>query len=366
MTPRAAVDSYPEQQIAVDAMGGDFGPEVVVQGALRALPRLGEGARLVFFGDHDAVMREIRKTGAQRSAVRVVHAPESIEMHESPAAAVRKKRSSSIVSAAKAMREGRTDAFVSAGSTGAVVAANLLYVGRLPGVLRPGIATFCPTRKGTALFVDVGANADCKPQHLVQFAAMGRIYSEKVLGIASPRVGLLNIGEEDSKGNELCQAAHKLLVKHEPNFIGNVESSAVFAGKADVIVTDGFVGNILLKSVEGFAGFLMGTIKHEIMQSIRARVGGWMLKRRLRSIFEGFDYVQYGGAPLLGCKGISIICHGKSNEEAIANAVVFASRAVRENLDELIRAEVEGEGFDDSLEAENDAKDREHREGSRR
>ncbi len=334
-----------EHSIAVDAMGGDFGPSVVVHGALRALARLPENTRILLFGDHEVILEEMGKVAAESHRVEVIHATQSIDMHESPTAAVRKKRDSSIVRAAQALRLGQADAFVSAGSTGAVVAANLLYVGRLPGVSRPAIATYCPTRKGTTLFIDVGANSDCKPEHLVQFAAMGRIYAEKVLGRKGPRVGLLNIGEESSKGNELYQAAHHRLVELEPNFIGNVESTAVFAGKADVVVTDGFVGNILLKSVEGFAGFLLATIRHEIQQSIRARLGGFMLKRRLRSIFEGFDYVQYGGAPLLGCKGISIICHGKSNEEAIANAVVLASRAVQENLGDLISAELEREGI---------------------
>lgn len=334
-----------EHSIAVDAMGGDFGPSVVVHGALRALPRLPDSTRIIFFGDGEVVLKEMEKAGAESSRVDVIHTSQSIRMHESPSSAVRKKKDSSIVQAAHALRLGQADAFISAGSTGAVVAANLLHVGRLPGVSRPAIATYCPTRKGTTLFIDVGANSDCKPGYLVQFAAMGRIYAEKVLGIKSPRVGLLNIGEESSKGNELYQATYKKLADLEPNFIGNVESTAVFAGEADVVVTDGFVGNILLKSVEGFAGFLLGTIRHEIQQSIRARVGGFMLKRRLKSIFEGFDYVQYGGAPLLGCKGISIICHGKSNEEAIANAVVFASRAVQENLGDLISAELKREGI---------------------
>jgi len=307
-----------------------------------------EGARIVFFGDGDAIRAEMKKAGVEPGAVDVIHAPENIDMSEAPASAVRRKKRSSIVTAAKALRDGSADAFVSAGSTGAMVAANLLYVGRLPGVARPAIATFCPTRKGFTLFIDVGANADCKPHHLVQFAAMGRIYSEHVLDVENPRVGLLNIGEEASKGSEIVQEAYKLLAEREENFIGNVEGSAVFAGKADVVVCDGFIGNVILKAVEGFAGFLMGTIRFEIQQSIRARVGGWMLKRRLKAIFKGFDYVQYGGAPLLGCRGVSIICHGKSNEEAIANAVLLASRAVRERLGELISAEIEREGIADT------------------
>ncbi len=329
-------------------MGGDFGPSVVVHGALRALPRLAEGARIVFFGDGDAIRAEMKKAGIDAGTVDVVHAPENIDMSEAPAAAVRRKKGSSIVTAAKALRDGSADAFVSAGNTGAMVAANLLYVGRLPGVSRPAIATFCPTRTGFTLFIDVGANVDSKPHHLVQFAAMGRIYVEHLLDVDNARVGLLNIGEEASKGNELAQETYKLLAEREEHFIGNVESSAVFAGKADVVVCDGFVGNILLKSIEGFAGFLMGTIRHEIQQSIRARVGGWMLKRRLKTIFKGFDYVQYGGAPLLGCRGLSIICHGKSNEQAIANAVLLASRGVRERLGELISAEIEREGIAES------------------
>jgi len=342
------VNAVVEHSIAVDAMGGDFGPSVVVHGALRALPQLPEDTRIIFFGDRDIIVREMEKAGVETSRVEVVHASQNIDMHESPASAVRKKRESSIVLAAHALRLGQADAFVSAGSTGAVVAANLLHVGRLPGVSRPAIATYCPTLKGTTLFIDVGANSDSKAEHLVQFAAMGRIYAEKILGRKDPKVGLLNIGEEPSKGSELYQAAHKKLAELEPNFVGNVESTAVFAGKAEVVVTDGFVGNILLKSVEGFAGFLLATIRHEIQQSIRARLGGFMLKRRLRTIFEGFDYVQYGGAPLLGCKGISIICHGKSNEAAIANAVLLASRAVQEKLGDLISAELEREGIAES------------------
>jgi len=332
-------------RIAVDVMGGDYGPPVMVPGALKALPHLGQDSRVVLVGDQHVIRRELRFAGARPGNVDIVHAPGNIRMDEAPAAAVRKRRDSSIVVACQMMRRGEVDSFVSAGSTGAVVAASLLIMGRLPGVARPGIATLCPTRRGLALIIDVGANSDSKPRHVVQFAAMGRIYAERILGLERATVGLLNIGEEEGKGNELAQEAFRQLREVEPNFIGNVEGRDIFEGKAQVVVCDGFVGNILLKVVEGFMVFITGMIRHDIDRSLRSRVGGLLLRPVLRRAFERFDYRKYGGAPLLGCRGISIICHGKSDEEAVSSAVLRAEQASRERLGERICEELEREGI---------------------
>lgn len=298
---------------------------------------------IVLVGPEEEVRREIETAGGADLALRVVHAPDSIGMDESPAAAVRRKKQSSIVVGAGLVRDGEADAFVSAGSTGAVTAASTLVIGRLPGVQRPGIATVIPTDGGVCLFIDMGANVDCKPQHLLQFAAMGKIYARSVLQMPDARVGLLNIGEEPGKGDELTQTAHALLAAHEPDFVGNVEAKHLFEGHAQVVVCDGFVGNVVLKTLEGFGGYLLSAFRQQIRGNVRATLGAGLLKPSMKEFVKAFDYAEYGGAPLLGCKGVVIIAHGRSSAQAITNAIRVADRGVRDDIAGRIQQEIERE-----------------------
>lgn len=346
MSESTAGQEHTPARIAVDAMGGDHGPSVVVPGAVAAARTLEGRARLTLLGDEAQIHAELERHSYSEhecAPIEVVHAPENIGMDEAPAAAIRRKKSSPIVMGAQRMRAGEADAFVSAGNTGAVTTAGTLIVGRLPGVDRPGIATVLPTAKGVSLMVDVGANSDCKPQHLLQFGAMGRIYAERVLGVERAAVGLLNIGEEPKKGNELVQGAYQLLSDFEPAFVGNLEGRDVFAGKADVIVADGFVGNVVLKLLESFGGFLLRSFREEVRNDLRASVGGWLLRPSIREFSRRFNYAEYGGAPLLGCRGVIIISHGGSSVEAITNAVLVAERGARDRVPDRIEAEIERE-----------------------
>lgn len=327
----------------MDANGGDYGPSVVVPGSVAAAQQLGARCRVVLVGDEPAIRGELDACGASPDLVDIVHAPDNIDMSEAPATAIRRKPESSIVVGANLTKSNDVQAFVSAGSTGAMTAASLLIVGRVPGVARPGIASLLPTRRGIGLFLDVGANSDCKPKHILQFAAMGRIYAEHVLRLPSPTVGLLNIGEEPSKGNELSLEAHRLLAQNEPAFIGNVEGREIFDGKASVIVMDGFVGNVVLKILESCYGFIGESVKNEIRNDPRAMLGGWLIRPAVQRLGKRFHYEQYGGAPLLGCNGVIIICHGGSSPEAITNAIKVAERGVRDRVPERIRVEIEAE-----------------------
>jgi len=329
-------------RIAVDASGGDHGPSVVVPGAVAAARQLG-GSEIICVGPEDAIERELDRAGGRDLPVRVVHAPDTISMDEAPAQAVRRKTESSIVVGAQLVREGQADAFVSAGSTGAVTAAATLVIGRLPGVARPGIATVMPTRKGVCLVIDMGANVDCKPKHLLQFAGMGKIYAEHVLNLSEATVGLLNIGEEPGKGDELTQAAYALLDAHDPRFVGNIEGKHLFDGRASVVVCDGFVGNVVLKILESFGGFLLDSFRDHIRGNVRATLGAGLLKPAMKDFARSFDYAEYGGAPLLGCRGVVIIAHGRSSAQAITNAVRVADRGVRDRIAQRIQDEIERE-----------------------
>jgi glycerol-3-phosphate acyltransferase PlsX len=327
-------------RIAVDAMGGDYGARVVVPGALRGLARLPPGTRLVLLGDESAVRAAL---GAGAAAnVEVVHAPDEIAMDESAAKAVRRKPDSALVRGMHMLRDGEVDAFMSAGSTGAVVVAGTLVVGRIGALDRPAIATLFPTDRSRCVVIDAGANADCKPAYLVQFAAMGAVYARLHLGLERPRVGLLNIGEESSKGNEMAVAAHALLAKSKLHFVGNVEGRDVLAGRADVVVCDGFVGNILLKFGESMLRFLTRQIRAEVSHSWRARAGAFLLRPAFVSVRKRIDYQEEGGAPLLGVNGVVIIAHGKSTDRAIENAVVACGELVQQGLVPEIRAWLQG------------------------
>ncbi len=324
----------PDQQqprIAVDAMGGDHGPAVVVPGAVAAL-RGGTDCSLQFFGQAEAVDAELAKLDLDGLSVSVVPCSQDIAMCESPAAAVRGKPDSPIVKAMQAQRAGEVDAVVSGGSTGAMVAASLLILGRLGHAERPAIATFIPTVRGETLLLDAGANPQCTPELLLSFARMGEAYCRAMQDLDSPSVGLLNIGSEPSKGNELVVAAHALMADAGFRFHGNVEGNEVLVGPCDVLVADGFTGNIALKMCEGLASFLKalagsGQLNGEELAGLMAFAG--VVKGR-------FNYEVYGGAPLLGVRGTSIICHGRSSSLAFEYAVKMADRQVRCDLPGLI------------------------------
>ena len=329
-------------RIVVDAMGGDGAPAVEVEGAVEALRTAREDFQIRLVGDESRVRAEIERVGAGgESRLSIVHAPERIEMGEDPARQVRRKKGASIAVATRLLKSGEADGLVSAGNTGAVVASSLLTLGRIPGVRRPGIATFLPSPTGGAVLLDVGANSDCTPQHLVQFAVMGSIYAKKLLGRTDPKVGLLNIGEESSKGNRLVQTTYPLLQQSPVNFVGNVEGRDIFQGGVDVVVCDGFVGNVVLKFSESVIHLMKHLVKEEIGDGLRNKLGALLLRPVFKSLSQQLNYEEYGGAPLLGIDGVVIIAHGSSSPRAIASAVRVAVRFARERINDLIRDELQ-------------------------
>ncbi|HET6616837.1 MAG TPA: phosphate acyltransferase PlsX [Gemmatimonadota bacterium] len=318
-------------RIALDAMGGDHAPERPVAGALAALDAPEGDLGIVLVGD-ERRLAPLAHADANADRLTIRHAPDIIGMDEAPAAALRRKRHSSILVGIELQKSGEADAFVSAGNTGAVMAAALTTLGRIEGISRPAIVTPFPTRASPCLVLDVGANAECKPHHLAQFALMGHVYAAEVLARERPRVGLLSIGEESGKGNELTIAAHRLLADSGLNFVGNVEGRDVLGGAVDVVVTDGFTGNVLLKFGESFVDFLAGEIEREAGASRRAALGAWLMRPTFRKLVRRIDYAEYGGAPLLGVDGIVIICHGGSSVKAFRSAIGVARRGVECDL----------------------------------
>jgi glycerol-3-phosphate acyltransferase PlsX len=311
-------------RIVLDAMGGDYAPREVVAGAVEAA-RL-YGVEIVLVGREEEVRAELRRyPGTELS---VVHASEVIGMDEHPAMAVRRKGNSSIVVGLRLVRDRQADAFVSAGHSGAVMAAATWLLGRLPGVERPALATVFPAREGFFLAADIGANTDCRPEYLLQFAHMASAYAERVLGIPRPRVALLANGEEETKGDRLVQETHALLRQARLNFMGNVEPKDALAGAADVVIADGFVGNIFLKSTEATAETLLGMLREELTRSPWSRLPAMLLRPAFRRLRRRLDYREYGGALLLGLKGIAVIGHGRSDARAIRSAVRVAREAV--------------------------------------
>jgi len=321
--------------IAVDVMGGDYAPQEIVKGAVAAA--VAEKLKVILVGREEVVWAELKKYDYPSTYVEVVHAPEVIEMGEHPAKAVRKKRNSSLVVATRLVKEGKASAIVSAGNTGAQMAAALLELGRLPGIERPGIATIFPTPTGSKVLIDSGANVDCSASNLVQFAYLGSAYASQVLGISDPRVALLNIGTEPTKGNEAVIEAFKILEKDEHiNFWGNVEGRDFFTAEVDVIVCDGFVGNVVLKLTEGIVTTLFSLLREEIEKNPWRKLGGALVKSGFKEIFRKLDHTEYGGAPLLGVQGISIICHGSSRAKSIYNALRYARDAVEKGFLEVV------------------------------
>jgi glycerol-3-phosphate acyltransferase PlsX len=324
-------------RIAVDAMGGDFGPKATVPGAMRAAEDFGVDILLV--GLESAISREVDRSGLKRSRITVIDAPEAIGMGES-VLAFRKKKASSIRVGAQLVKDGRADAFVSMGNTGAVVYISRDVMGSLKGVDRPALALLVPGLEGQTLLIDVGANANCQPHNLVQFAVMGKIFMEAVVGLKDPRVGLMSIGEEKGKGNDLVREAFDRLQEAPLRFIGNVEGKDLFSGVADVIVSDGFTGNVALKVSEGVVQSVLSMARHEITKSIFAKLGYLLMKRHLKKIYKKVDYSEYGGAQLLGVDGVCIIGHGRSNPAAVRSAVLRAREFVANRVQEKIQAEI--------------------------
>lgn len=325
-------------RVAVDAMGGDYAPAEVVAGAVQAAAAYGIEVLLV--GDKLRLEPLLRPPKINR--VQVVPATEVIAMAEHPVQAVRRKKDSSIVRAVQLVKEGQADAMVSAGNTGAVMAAALFGLGRIEGVDRPALMTLMPNPQGYTVLLDVGANVDVKAQHLVQFAIMGAAYATTVLKIKAPRVGILSIGEEETKGNELTLSALPLLKQERLNFIGNVEGRDVFNGRADVVVCDGFVGNVLLKAGEGLAQALEVMVRREVAHNLPAKMALGMVLFLLRGLRRRLDYAEYGGAPLLGVNGVVVVAHGSSRARAIKNAIRVAVEAVRSGLVQTIGAGLAG------------------------
>ncbi|MCQ9208251.1 MAG: phosphate acyltransferase PlsX [Omnitrophica bacterium] len=321
-------------KIVLDAMGGDNAPGATVEGAVLAAKEF--GSRIILVGMKDLLERELSKYGGNIPNIEIEHASEIIDMHDSPAASVRKKKDSSINTAVKLVKDGKAQAIVSAGNTGAVVCATTLYLRLLKGIERPGIAIVAPTLKGASLIIDVGANIDPKPVHLYQYAIMGDVYSRAILSKFNPTVGLLNIGQEASKGTDFTKKAYDLFAKSRLNFIGNVEGRDLFNGRCDVIVCDGFVGNVVLKVSESLAESLSALLKREMGENFITRLGALFSKSALMAMKKEMDYSEYGGAPLLGIDGICIIGHGSSSAKAIKNAIRVAGEAIDQKVNQHI------------------------------
>jgi glycerol-3-phosphate acyltransferase PlsX len=321
-------------KIAVDAMGGDYAPKVVIEGSIAAAKEY--GAKVILVGDEAKIKPLLQKAKYPDGSIEIVHASETIEMCESAALSVRRKRNSSIVVGLSLVKEGKADAFFSAGNTGAVVCAATLELRLLPGVERPGIAIVTPTLKGIALIIDVGANIDPKPNQLLQYGIMADVYCRNILDKKDPSIGLLNIGEEEIKGTEFMRQTHELLQKSHLNFIGNVEGKDIFSGKCDIIVCDGFVGNVALKVSESAAEAMQVFLKRHLLSNIWGKIGLLFLLPSLKRFKKDIDYAEYGGAPLLGVDGVVIIGHGRSNIRAIKNAIRVAKEEVERKFNEKV------------------------------
>ena len=323
--------------IAIDAMGGDFGPEPIIGGVIQALDEKNFKALLV--GDRDKILSYLPEY--YLDSVEIVHCTDVISMSDSATDALKRKESS-IYQAVELVRDGRANAVVSAGHSGATMALSTLRIGRIKNVNKPPLATLMPTKDmGRSLLLDVGAVTDCKAMNLYEFAVMGKAYAKEVMGINSPKIGLLSNGEEDSKGNELTKEAFPLL-KDIDGFIGNVEGRDIFNGEVDVIVTDGFTGNVVLKTSEGVASTIIDLMRQNIKKSIPAKIGALLMKKKVfANLKKQVDYAEYGGAPLLGIKGCSIISHGSSNEKAIKNAIFQAIKFANSDINIKIEEELE-------------------------
>ncbi|HDQ40407.1 MAG TPA: phosphate acyltransferase PlsX [Desulfonatronum sp.] len=328
--------------IAVDAMGGDFGPSVIVRGALDAYRK--GSFRLILVGREPEIRAELAAAGVPQGAVdgdiEVVHADQVIAMEDKPSDALRRKKSSSIQIAFRLVKEGRAQGVVSAGNSGATLACGMFILGRIKGIDRPALAGILPTEKKPMVLIDVGANVDCKPHNLVQFALMADVLARCVLGVSKPKVGLMSIGEEEGKGNSQVKLAFDLLRKSSLNFVGNVEGRDVFSGDVDVVICDGFVGNVVLKLSEGLAVSLGRLLKRELLSGLWSRIGCIFASRALHRFSRRIDYAEYGGAPLLGLQAITIVCHGSSSAKALSSAMNMAATFIRNRSNEQLLQEL--------------------------
>jgi glycerol-3-phosphate acyltransferase PlsX len=326
--------------VAVDAMGGDNAPALIVEGCISAIKQE-KTIKVLLVGDETLIKKELSKYQYDKNQIDIVDAKEIIENTEAPVLAIRRKKDSSIVKGLRLVKNKEADAFVSAGSTGAVLAGGTLIVGRIKGIERPALGSLIPTSDGFSLLIDCGANVDSKPSFLVQFAKMGSIYYESFLGIKNPKIGLLNIGDEAEKGNNLTKETYKLLKEEKNiNFIGNIEARDVSNGDAHVVVCDGFVGNVILKYTEGFAMSLFGILKKAFLSNTKSKIGALLLKKSMKNMMKQFDYTEYGGVPLLGLQGLVVKAHGSSNAKAFKNAILQCKKFVDEDVNEKIRQKI--------------------------
>ena len=334
-------------KVVLDAMGGDNAPGEIVKGAVDALAREA-GLHIILVGRREDIERELAKYSYDKSRMEIVHAEEVIETAEPPVNAIRKKKDSSIVVGMKMVKEGQADAFVSAGSSGAILVGGQVIVGRIKGVERPPLAPLIPTEKGVSLLVDCGANVDARPSHLVQFAKMGSIYMEHVIGITRPRVGIVNVGAEEEKGNALVKETFPLLKACEDlNFTGSIEAREIPHGGADVIVCEAFTGNVILKLYEGTGATLISMVKKGMMSSFRSKLGALLVKPALKETLKRFDASQYGGAPLLGLKGLVVKTHGNAKAGEVCNSIIqcvtFKEQGISEKIKESLDAKEQAE-----------------------
>jgi len=327
-------------KIVVDAMGGDYAPQAIVAGVIEAIKEL--NVNIVLVGIKDKVEEELKKFHYPLEKIEIVHASEVVEMHDPAVTPIRRKKDSSISVGITLLKENKGDAFVSAGNTGAVVAASTFILGMLEGVERPAIGLVIPTLKRFAFLIDVGANSDPKPEHLFQSSLMARVYAKEVLDLENPSIGLLNIGEEATKGSDFEKEAHKLMNERLKGFMGNIEPTEIFTGKSDCIICDGFVGNVMIKVAEGLMESAGALLKREIKKSPLAMFGAFLMKSRLMHIRKMADYSEYGGAPLLGVNGVVMISHGRSSPKAIKNAIRATLREVEHNILGAMRREITG------------------------
>jgi glycerol-3-phosphate acyltransferase PlsX len=332
-------------RVAIDAMGGDLAPQATVEGALLYDKETVGKHKLVLFGDNDVIEQEIENHHFSKpNNISIYHTTQLVEMSDQPTVALKQKKDSSLMKGLQMHHEGEVDAFVSAGSTGAQMVGSLFILGRIEGVHRPALASFLPTEGGVVLLIDVGANVDCKPVHLLQFGIMGGIFINYIYGIKNPRIGLLSIGEEKSKGNEVVLAAYNIMAAKIPNFVGNVEGRDILHGRADVIVMDGFVGNSILKFAESVMGVFGTTFKRNLGKNLFSLLGAFMVRHAFKEMKSSFDYQEYGGVPLLGVNGISIISHGRSTAKAIKNAIRVAVNMSEKQVNQHILEELKHRG----------------------
>ena len=325
-------------KIAVDSMGSDNSPFSEIEGSVQAAKAY--DVKVILVGKESLLAPLLKEAGGNGLPIEIRNATQVISMDEPPTVALRRKKDSSIRVAANLVRERAASGLVSAGNTGAVMAISKMVFGSVPGVDRPALAAILPTLAGHAVLLDVGANVACKPHHLLQFAIMGDLFSTKIVGVSSPRVGLMSVGEEESKGNDLTKEVHQALKQLHLNFIGNVEGRDIYNGRADVIVCDGFTGNVALKTSEGLIEAVLKLLKDELSRNLKAKLGALLSQQSFKRLKKRLDYSEYGGAPLLGLKGLSIICHGRSSSNAIKNAIRVAKEFAESQVNDKLEAEL--------------------------